>query len=103
LISDPATPEASARIEAMVNTNDGFHLAEIDLALRGPGTVLGARQSGMPDLRLADLLQDTEELVAARHDAFAIVGQDPELDSHAGIRDEIVALLGHRVEWLLKS
>lgn len=103
LIADPATEEGEARIAAMVATTDGFRLAEEDLKLRGQGTVFGARQSGMADLRLADILKDFDELVAARREAFALVDQDPDLDQHPDLRDEVRAFLGERVEWLFKS
>ena len=103
LIADPATEEGEARIAAMVATNDGFRLAEEDLKLRGQGTVFGARQSGMADLRLADILKDFEELVAARREAFALVDRDPDLAQHPDLRDEVRTFLGERVEWLFKS
>ena len=103
LIADPATEESEARLAAMVETTDGFRLADIDLRLRGQGTVLGARQSGIADLKLADLLSDMEELVAARHDAFALVDQDPELVAHPDLKEEVLAFLGDRVEWLFRS
>lgn len=103
LIADPATEEGEARIAAMVATTDGFRLAEEDLKLRGQGTVFGARQSGMADLRLADILRDFDELVAARREAFALVDRDPGLEEHPDLRDEVRTFLGERVEWLFKS
>ena len=103
LIADPATEEGEARIAAMVATTDGFRLAEEDLKLRGQGTVFGARQSGMADLRLADILADFDELVAARREAFALVDSDPGLEHHLDLRDEVRTFLGERVEWLFKS
>ncbi len=87
----------------MVATTDGFRLAEEDLKLRGQGTVFGARQSGMADLRLADILADFDELVAARREAFALVDSDPGLEHHLDLRDEVRTFLGERVEWLFKS
>jgi ATP-dependent DNA helicase RecG len=87
----------------MVETTDGFRLAEVDLLLRGQGTVFGARQSGMVDLKIADIIRDYEELVAARREAFALVERDPQLREHPDLADEIVALLGDRVDWLFKS
>ncbi|HKZ18751.1 MAG TPA: ATP-dependent DNA helicase RecG [Acidimicrobiia bacterium] len=103
LISDPTTPEGKARIAAMADTNDGFRLAEIDLTLRGQGTVFGARQSGMVDLKLADIIRDHRELFVARREAFALVDRDPDLSHHDEMREEIRALLGEKAEWLLKS
>ncbi|MGH8874063.1 MAG: ATP-dependent DNA helicase RecG, partial [Acidimicrobiia bacterium] len=103
LVADPGTDEGLARIEAMMSSTDGFHLAEQDLRIRGQGTVFGTRQSGMADLRLADILEDVDTLVAARREAFAMVEADPALDGHPGIREEVRAMLGERVEWLFIS
>jgi ATP-dependent DNA helicase RecG len=103
LISDAASDEAAERLGAMVATNDGFELAEADLKIRGQGTVFGERQSGMADLRIADLFRDFELLVAARRDAFAIVDGDPDLADHPDLADEVRAFLGESVEWLFKS
>ncbi|MDH3308304.1 MAG: ATP-dependent DNA helicase RecG, partial [Acidimicrobiia bacterium] len=77
LITDPATDESQARIGAMVETTDGFRLAEEDLRIRGQGTVFGARQSGMADLKLADILTDMDTLVTSRREAFGLVAADP--------------------------
>jgi ATP-dependent DNA helicase RecG len=103
LISDADSEDAAERLAAMVATNDGFELAEADLRIRGQGTVFGERQSGMADLRIADLFRDFELLVAARRDAFAIVDSDPELTGHPDLADEVRAVLGESVEWLFKS
>jgi len=103
LIADPTTDEGEQRIGAMVESTDGFRLAEIDLMLRGQGTVFGAKQSGMVDLRIADILRDYAELVAARREAFALVDRDPRLAEHPELAEEVLALLGERVEWLFKS
>ncbi len=103
LLADPTTPEGEARISAMIETTDGFRLAEEDLRIRGQGTVFGTRQSGVADLKLADLLRDFETLVAARREAFSLVDTDPQLAANPQVRDEIVALLGDEVEWLFVS
>jgi ATP-dependent DNA helicase RecG len=103
LIADPATEEAEERLAAMAATNDGFELANVDLMIRGQGTVFGARQSGMADLRLADIIRDFELLSNARHDAFGLVDHDPDLSRHPELADEVRALLGDSVEWLFKS
>jgi len=87
----------------MVGTTDGFRLAEEDLRIRGQGTVFGTRQSGMKDLRLADILADFEILVGARRDAFALVDADPTLSAHPDLREEVAAMLGDEVEWLFVS
>jgi ATP-dependent DNA helicase RecG len=72
--------QAEQRLAAMVATNDGFRIAEIDLKLRGPGDFFGTRQSGMPEFKAADLLTDTALLNDARTDAFAIVERDPQFN-----------------------
>ncbi len=103
LVADPTTDEAVERIAAMTRTTDGFELAEVDLALRGQGTVFGARQSGVGDLRLGDVLRDTDLLVSARNEAFALVEADPVLAHSPAIAEEVRVLLGEEVEWLFMS
>jgi ATP-dependent DNA helicase RecG len=103
LLADPTTDEGEQRLAAMAATTDGFVLAEEDLRIRGQGTVFGARQSGMVDLRFADVIKDFELLVAARHDAFELVDRDPELSDHPELALEVRAMLGDAVEWLFHS
>ncbi|MDR3690687.1 MAG: ATP-dependent DNA helicase RecG [Fimbriimonas sp.] len=87
LIGDTKGDEARARIEAMVGTNDGFEIAEIDLRLRGPGSMLGTQQSGNLDYKIADLVQDGRMLEVARKAAFRLIEIDPRLEKpeHCGI------------------
>ena len=103
LIADPATEDGEERLAAMAATTDGFVLAQEDLRIRGQGTVFGARQSGVADLKLADLLRDLDLLTAARNDAFAIVDRDPGLADHPELAEEVRAMLGESVDWLFKS
>lgn len=103
LLADPTTTEGEQRLAAMVGTTDGFRLAEEDLRIRGQGTVFGTRQSGVKDLRLADILRDFDLLVAARRDAFALVDSDPSLADHGDLAEEVRAMLGEEVEWLFVS
>ncbi|MCX7983631.1 MAG: ATP-dependent DNA helicase RecG [Bacteroidetes bacterium] len=70
---------ARRRLETMVATTDGFKIAEVDLQLRGPGDIFGTRQSGMPALRVANLIEDRELLEIARAEAFQLVQNDPHL------------------------
>jgi ATP-dependent DNA helicase RecG len=79
LFADPKTPEGRKRMAAIAATTDGFALAEADLTLRGEGQVLGERQHGMPELRLASVTRDADLLSQARDDARAIVAADPAL------------------------
>lgn len=103
LIADPTTDLGEERLKAMVSTDDGFRLAEEDLRIRGQGTVFGARQAGTADLRLADILRDARLLIDARREAFALVAEDPNLDSHPEVATEVRTLLGDSVEWLFVS
>jgi len=83
---------AKTRLETMVETTDGFRIAEVDLKLRGPGEFLGTRQSGLPSFRIADLIEDVDILQAARNEAFALVETDPELrlEDHKPLRDHFM-------------
>jgi ATP-dependent DNA helicase RecG len=85
--------DAERRVQAMVETNDGFKIAEVDLQLRGPGEFFGTRQSGLPEFRVADLLRDAALLEEARRDAQAIIAGDPELRQaeHRGLRGALLA------------
>ncbi len=84
LYAQPLGETARARLKTMRETNDGFRIAEEDLRLRGPGEVLGARQSGMPEFRLADFAAHQDLLLAARDDARLILSRDPDLKSARG-------------------
>ena len=103
LIADPATEDGEERLAAMAATTDGFVLAQEDLRIRGQGTVFGARQSGVADLKLADLLRDLDLLTAARNDAFAIVDRIQGSADHPELAEEVRAMLGESVDWLFKS
>lgn len=103
LVADPATSDARRRIAAMVETTDGFQLAETDLAIRGQGTVFGVRQAGVKDLKIADILRDADTLFEARREAFAIIEADPALVAMPDMRHELEAFLGEAAEWLIRS
>jgi ATP-dependent DNA helicase RecG len=79
LINDSKSPMARQRLEVLVRSTDGFEIAEMDLRLRGPGQVLGTRQSGLPDLALASLSEDGEVLEDARRVAQQLLAEDPQL------------------------
>lgn len=78
---DKPGEEAKRRLKVMVQSADGFHIAEKDLEIRGPGDFIGTRQSGLPDLRIANIIRDQELLQAARDEAFSLVENDPEIKS----------------------
>ena len=79
LVSDNRSPETRARLKVLVDTADGFRIAEEDLKLRGPGDFFGRRQHGLPALRMADLNTDTRVLKEARDAAAALLSADPDL------------------------
>ena len=80
LIADPKNEDALRRVKIMVRTNDGFKIAEEDLLIRGPGEFFGTRQAGMPDLKVADIENDTQLLEQARDEAFKLMESDPALE-----------------------
>ncbi|MBN2403982.1 MAG: ATP-dependent DNA helicase RecG [Coriobacteriia bacterium] len=102
LFADPRTAEGRKRMQAIVSTNDGFALAEEDLKQRGEGDLFGARQSGLPALRLASVVTDGELIEMSRHDAESIVSQDPELrsDLNALLAWEVSHVFGAGWEWV---
>jgi ATP-dependent DNA helicase RecG len=89
LLSESDTPEAATRLSALERTTDGFELADVDLELRGEGTILGARQKGRSDLKLARLISDRDLVVKARQVAEQLVGTDPALTGHPLLIDEL--------------
>ena len=104
LFGEGSTPEGETRLQAMVDSNDGFHLAEVDLELRGEGTILGTRQKGRNDLKLASLRRDRELVSLAREVALEVVDSDPTLADHPELADELRLLLDEEeAEFLFKS
>ena len=104
LVGDPSTADGEARLEALVASTDGFELAEVDLDLRGEGTIMGERQKGRNDLKLASLRWDKEWVAAARQVAIEIIDTDEELDRHPGLADELELLLGDDdADYLMKD
>ena len=96
LFGDPTLP----RLEAIANERDGFRLAEIDLELRGAGDVLGTRQHGLPEFKVARLPEDVELLVRARDRADEILIDDPRLEEpeHALLREAVVTRFGSELD-----
>ncbi len=87
--------DTAVRMETMVKSNDGFYIAEEDLKLRGPGAIIGVRQSGMPELQIADFLRDEKLLLLTKDDAAAILKADPRLadPSNRPFHDGIIRFL----------
>jgi ATP-dependent DNA helicase RecG len=103
LLGEPTTPQGEARLQAMVESSDGFELAERDLAIRGAGEVFGERQAGWTDLKLGRLPQDEPIVLVAREVAERLLDDDPDLERNAQLREEVRDLLGDSVEFLFKS
>ena len=78
---------AKKRLNIMIETNDGFLIAEEDLKIRGPGEILGKRQSGLPSFNVADLSYDGDLLEEAKLNAEKIINNDPKLENHQNLRD----------------
>lgn len=93
--------EARTRIRTMVDTTDGFKIAEVDLKLRGPGDLMGTRQSGALDLLVSDLVKDGEILKTARLVAQDLLRNDPDLlkEEHSMIKNHIDSFNKHVVNW----
>jgi ATP-dependent DNA helicase RecG len=93
--------EARRRLETMCRTQDGFEIAEVDLELRGPGDLMGTKQSGVLDLKVADLIKDRALLEDARDVARRILKEDAELDrpAHALLRVGVERLRASRPDW----
>lgn len=104
LVADPSTPDGEARLEALVASTDGFELAEVDLDLRGEGTILGARQKGRNDLKLASLRRDRNVVASARRAAIEVIDEDPGLKNNQLLLSEVGLFLDEEEEaFLLKG
>lgn len=96
--------DPNPRVDALVATTDGFQLAEVDLELRGEGTIMDTAQKGRSDLKLASLRRDRELVADAREAAFAIVDSDPLLTAHRALADELgLFFSAEDEEFLFKS
>jgi len=93
--------DAKTRLETMVRTTDGFEIAEADLKLRGPGDIMGTQQSGILDLKIADLIKDNQILSHARNVAIDVLDKDPTLrgKNNLIIRQRLSELIRGKVNW----
>lgn len=93
--------EGKTRMETMTRTNDGFEISEVDLKLRGPGDLMGTQQSGILNLRIADLVKDRDILQQARYYAIKILKDDPELSKvqHEQLKKYFLALAKDKTIW----
>ncbi|MDQ7787478.1 MAG: ATP-dependent DNA helicase RecG [Thermodesulfovibrionales bacterium] len=98
VVYKPYTDEARRRIDIMVKTHDGFRIAEEDLDIRGPGEFFGTRQSGMPDLRIANIVRDGLLLNDARREAFALIEKDPGLEGYPLLRRSLETFWKGKIE-----
>ena len=96
-----ASGDARSRLEVISRTNDGFEIAEEDLAIRGPGEFLGTRQSGLPSFIFGNLARDADLLARAREDAFRLVDEDPKLakPGHALLKKALWSRWGRRLQF----
>lgn len=95
------TSDAEQRLSIMVKTNDGFRIADEDLNLRGPGDFFGTKQSGFPELKIANFIEDRDLLHMARRGAFELINQDPDLTDSAHIQLKHHFLQQYREQWEL--
>ena len=101
MTGDKLSAEGKKRLQTMCETNDGFVIAEVDLEIRGPGDIMGTQQSGIIDLKIADLARDGGILTEARNQAIAILENDPELMKveHVLLRERIRKIMKSKPDW----
>jgi ATP-dependent DNA helicase RecG len=93
--------EGQERLKTMVRTNDGFEIAEVDLKLRGPGDLMGTQQSGILELKIADIIKDNAILQYARQLALTLLQEDPEikLSKNKDILSHYKTISNKQIEW----
>jgi ATP-dependent DNA helicase RecG len=95
---EPLSEEAKSRLNIMVKTSDGFKIAEEDLRIRGPGEFFGTRQSGMPDLKVANIIRDSDILINARKEAFNLIERDAELKEFPTLKEAVEVFWRGKIE-----
>ena len=101
MTSHKLTNDSKTRLETMTHTNDGFEIAEVDLRLRGPGDIMGTQQSGVLNLKIADIIKDNDILKTARYYALKILKNDPALakESNEVLKHTYAQLARHKNIW----
>lgn len=101
MTSHKLSSEAKTRLQTMVQTNDGFEIAEVDLKLRGPGDLMGTQQSGMLNLKIADIVKDNDILKTSRYYAIQVLRDDPSLqkEENRAINYTYAQLIKHKNIW----
>ena len=101
MTSHKLSAESKTRLETMVRTNDGFEIAEVDLKLRGPGDIMGTQQSGILNLKIADIVKDNHILKTARYYALQLLKDDPSLEKPENlvIRHSYAQLIKYKNIW----
>lgn len=93
--------KAALRLQTMVKHNDGFKVAEVDLKLRGPGDIFGTKQSGFPELKFTDIINDAAIIKSAKISAFSIIDEDPRLQSqkYSILKENLIRNYSHNLEY----
>ena len=101
MTSHKLSSDSKTRMETMVQTNDGFEIAEVDLKLRGPGDLMGTQQSGVLNLQIADLVRDRDTLALARNYALKLLKEDPGMQKpeHAALRAVYIEMTKKKNIW----
>ena len=101
MTGDKLSKDTLKRVETMVRSSDGFEIAEVDLQLRGPGDLMGTQQSGLLNLKIADIAKDAQLVVMAREEARKILELDPGLErpQHLKLREILINVLNSKPNW----
>ncbi|MDH3268843.1 MAG: ATP-dependent DNA helicase RecG [Ignavibacteria bacterium] len=93
--------KSAIRLQTMVKTNNGFEIAEIDLKLRGPGDIFSTKQSGFPDLKYANIINDAELIIKTKNIAFDLINKDPSLESESNrvIRNNLIKYYSDNLQY----
>ena len=101
MTGEKISKDSLKRMQTMVRTNDGFEISEVDLQLRGPGDLMGTQQSGLLDLKIADLAKDGSLVVIAREAAKELIKSDPTIEKkeNKGVRSVLSEMLRSKPNW----